>query len=117
MSINIYIQLYFQLESLSQSELASRLTLNCTSCYVNVTKLQDHIVTIIDVFDDCAIAPPVREDLYRSYPNASMAHLKNGGNFPYLSRSDEVNLHIQVHLLRFERIRNIPTDPCLRSGP
>ena len=30
------------------------------------------------------------------YPDAKRAHLKDGGNFPYLSRSDEVNIHIQV---------------------
>ncbi|KAI9560687.1 hypothetical protein GHT06_011637 [Daphnia sinensis] len=94
-----------RLESLSQAELASRLTLNCGSSYVHVDKLQQYCITIIDVFDDCAIASPVSEDMYRSYPHASMAHLKNGGNFPYLSRCDEVNLHLQVHLLRFERTR------------
>lgn len=74
--------------------------------YVNVNKLQNHMVTIIDVFDNCAIAAPVREDMYRSYPHANLAHLKTGGNFPYLSRSDEVNLHLQVHLRRFERAHN-----------
>lgn len=91
-----------KLESLSQSELASRLTLNCSSSYVNVNKLQMMFLQI-DVFDDCAITLPVREDMYRSYPSASMAHLKSGGNFPFISRSEEVNLHLQVHLLRFER--------------
>ena len=70
---------------------------------MNVTQLQNYCVTIIDVNDDCAIAHPVREDLYRSYPDARMAHLKSGGNFPYLSRSDDVNLHLQVHLRRFDR--------------
>jgi len=92
-----------KLESLSQSELASRLTINCSSSYVNVTQLQHYCITIIDVCDECAIAMPVREDMHRSYPNASMAYMKKGGNFPYLSRSDEVNLHLQVHLRRFER--------------
>ena len=94
---------HLQLESLSQSELASRLTINCSSSYVNVTQLQHYCITIIDVCDECAIAMPVREDMHRSYPNASMAYMKKGGNFPYLSRSDEVNLHLQVHLRRFER--------------
>jgi len=83
---------------MTQTELASRLTLNCSSSYVNINNLQNYHVTIMDVFDDCAIASPVREDMYRSYPAARMAHLKSGGNFPYLSRSDEVNLHLQVHL-------------------
>ena len=101
---------YPQLESLSQSELASRLTLNCSSSYVNVSQLQDYCVTIVDVFDECAITLPVREDMHRSFPNASMAHLKNGGNFPYLSRSDEVNLFIQIHLRRFANSRLVESD-------
>lgn len=38
-----------QLESLSQSELASRLTLNCQNSYVEPHKIKDVAVTIIDV--------------------------------------------------------------------
>lgn len=34
--------------------------------------------------------------MYKLYPNARRAHLKTGGNFPYLCRSAEVNLYIQV---------------------
>ena len=34
--------------------------------------------------------------MYKCYPNAKRAHLKSGGNFPYLSRSAEVNIFIQV---------------------
>ena len=44
----------------------------------------------------------VRDETYKSYPSAKLAHLKTGGNFPYLSRSDEVNLHIAIHLRNFE---------------
>jgi len=36
--------------------------------------------------------------MYKLYPNARRAHLKTGGNFPYLCRSAEVNLYIQVSL-------------------
>lgn len=39
----------FQLDGLSQSELASRLTLNCMNCYVEPQKLQGVDVTIMDV--------------------------------------------------------------------
>lgn len=38
-----------QLESLNQSELASRLTLNCQNSYVEPHKIKDVAVTIIDV--------------------------------------------------------------------
>ncbi|XP_022086957.1 maspardin-like [Acanthaster planci] len=94
-----------RLESLSQSDLASRLTINCMSSYVEPQKLHALDITLIDVFDECAISQLVREETYKCYPDAKRAHLKSGGNFPYLSRSDEVNLHIQIHLLKYVQSR------------
>lgn len=91
-----------RLDGLSQSELASRLTLNCMNCYVEPQKLQGVDVTIMDVFDDCALSYAVREEMYKCYPDAKRAHLKSGGNFPYLSRSAEVNIFIQIHLNKYD---------------
>ncbi|KAG7301568.1 hypothetical protein JYU34_014535 [Plutella xylostella] len=91
-----------RLETLTQAELASRLTLNCTPCYVQPDTLRNMPVTIVDVWDESALCARVREDLYKSYPHAKLAHLKSGGNFPYLSRSDEVNLHLLIHLRQFD---------------
>ena len=48
------------------------------------------------VFDDCALSGAVREEMYKCYPEARRAHLKSGGNFPYLSRCVEVNVFLQV---------------------
>lgn len=91
--------LLFQLESLSQQQLASRLTVNCVDCYVEPQKLSDIPITITDVFDEYALSNDVREEMYKCYPTEKLAHLKSGGNFPYLSRSDEVNLHLQLWFL------------------
>ena len=87
-----------QLESLTQPELASRLTMNCVNCYVQPQKVCHLPITIIDVFDEYALSNSVREEVYKCYPNAKLAHLKSGGNFPYLSRAAEVNLHLQVRV-------------------
>ncbi|GAB6031233.1 hypothetical protein CHUAL_009045 [Chamberlinius hualienensis] len=94
-----------KLNGLNQQELASRLTLNCSNCYVQPHKLQHIPMTVIDVFDECALTQQVRDNLYKSYPVAKLAHLKSGGNFPYLSRPDEFNLHLQVHLRKFAATR------------
>ena len=51
---------------------------------------------MFQVFDECAISEQVKEGLYKLYPHARRAHLKSGGNFPYLCRSSEVNLYLQV---------------------
>lgn len=92
-----------RLDSLSQQDLASRLTINCTNSFVDPLKVNYlKAVTIIDVFDEYALSSPVREDVYKCYPDAKLANLKTGGNFPYLSRSDEVNLHLQIHLRGFD---------------
>ncbi|KAK3735173.1 hypothetical protein QZH41_018139, partial [Actinostola sp. cb2023] len=92
-----------RLEGMGRSELASRLTLNCVDSYVEPQKLQNIAITIIDVFDDCALSQPVKDELYKCYPHAKRAHLKSGGNFPYLCRSTDVNLYLQViiHLRQF----------------
>lgn len=94
-----------KLDGLSQSELASRLTLTCMNCYVQPQKLHDLPITIMDVFDDSALSTTAREELYKYYPDAKRGHLKKGGNFPYLSVSEEVNLHIQIHLRSFENTK------------
>lgn len=91
-----------KLDSLSQKVLASRLTLNCMSSYVEPQKLNSVDITIMDVFDECALSQMVKDEMYKCYPNAKRAHLKSGGNFPYLSRSVEVNVFIQVHLQKYE---------------
>ena len=52
----------------------------------------------IQVFDESALSTRCKEEMYKCYPDAKRAHLKSGGNFPYLSRSSEVNLMLQVRL-------------------
>ncbi|RMX58213.1 hypothetical protein pdam_00000029 [Pocillopora damicornis] len=63
------------------------------------------------VFDDCALSQPVKEELYKCYPDAKRAHLKKGGNFPYLCRSADVNLYLQIHLRQFMGKRFSAMDP------
>ncbi|ROT73278.1 putative maspardin isoform X2, partial [Penaeus vannamei] len=98
-----------RLESLNQSELASRLTLNCSPAYIQPQKVQVE-VTILDVFDESALSQTVKEEVYKCYPSARLAHLKTGGNFPFLARADEVNIYIQVHLRAYEGTDKSATD-------
>jgi len=89
-----------QLEALSQGELSSRLILNCTLGFLKPGEvgIPPENITIIDTLDDVALPEKVRDEVYKFYPDARVAHLKDGGNFPYISRADEVNMHLQVHL-------------------
>lgn len=58
----------------------------------------------LQVFDDCALSNAVKEEMYKCYPDAKRAHLKRGGNFPYLSKSAEVNVFIQVRITSYSSI-------------
>uniref|UniRef100_A0A914VSR6 Homeobox domain-containing protein n=1 Tax=Plectus sambesii TaxID=2011161 RepID=A0A914VSR6_9BILA len=91
-----------QLEGLTQQQLASRMTLNCFRQRINTSNLQRLPTTIVDVFDDCALSRAARDNLRFAYPDAKRAHLKTGGNFPFLSRSAEVDLFIEIHLRQFD---------------
>ena len=50
--------------------------------------------------------------MYKCYPNAKRAHMKSGGNFPYLSRSLEVNIFIQVRFLSCDVLSGMKITPC-----
>ncbi|KAG3262246.1 SPG21-like, partial [Ictidomys tridecemlineatus] len=81
-----------RLESLDQSELASRLTLNCQNSY-------------------SALSTEAKEEMYKLDPNAWRAHFKTGGNFPYL-----LNLYVQIHLLQFHATKYAAIDPSMVSA-
>ncbi|PRP81827.1 alpha/beta hydrolase fold-1 domain-containing protein [Planoprotostelium fungivorum] len=92
-----------QLESLSGRDLSSRLTLNCTVVDLDPNRMtfDKRRILIIESLDDVSVPRKMREDLLKYYPDAKLAELKSGGNFSYLSRADEVNLHIQVHMRKW----------------
>ncbi|KAL5748560.1 hypothetical protein ACOSP7_025600 [Xanthoceras sorbifolium] len=89
-----------QVETLSREDLASRLTLTADAASVQSLLLSDSHVTIMDTNDYCATPQQLKDQLNERYPGARRASLKTGGDFPFLSRPDEVNLHLQLHLRR-----------------
>ncbi|XWS49807.1 hypothetical protein CRYUN_Cryun12cG0034500 [Craigia yunnanensis] len=105
-----------QVETLSKDDLASRLTLTVDTASVEPLLLSDSFITIMDTNDYSAIPQQLKDLLSERYPGARRAYLKTGGDFPFLSRSDEVNLHLQLHLRRVgvepqpDLVRSIPKD-------
>ncbi|XP_062417663.1 maspardin isoform X3 [Pungitius pungitius] len=80
-------------------------------------KMADAIDFMVDrVFDQSALSLEAKEEMYKLYPNARRAHLKTGGNFPYLCRSAEVNLYIQIHLRQFHGTRYAAISPAMVSA-
>ncbi|KAK8323723.1 hypothetical protein V6Z11_A12G256000 [Gossypium hirsutum] len=91
-----------QVETLSRDDLASRLTLTVDTATVEPPLLSDSFITIMDTNDHSAIPQQLKDQLSERYPGARRAYLKTGGDFPFLSRPDEVNLHLQLHLRQVE---------------
>ncbi|XP_065858009.1 uncharacterized protein [Euphorbia lathyris] len=105
-----------QVETLSKDDLASRLTLNVDAASVGSLLLSDSYITIMDTNDYCAIPQQLKDQLSERYPEARRAYMKSGGDFPFLSRPDEVNLHLQLHMRRVgveprpDLVRGVPKD-------
>ncbi|KAL2629643.1 hypothetical protein R1flu_014329 [Riccia fluitans] len=99
-----------QLETLSRDELASRLSLNTTLAAVGQLPIPDSAITVMDTNDYCAVPQVLKDQVSARYPGARRAHLKTGGDFPFLSRAGEVTLHLQLHLMRAGVEGQMPTD-------
>eukprot|EP00732_Lithocolla_globosa_P006379 Lithocolla_globosa_v1_NODE_7375_length_954_cov_37.926585.p1 type:complete len:299 gc:universal NODE_7375_length_954_cov_37.926585:44-940(+) len=101
-----------QVEGLDKSTLVARLTLNTEESDLQPLALNGKdLVTIIDVLDEVAISQRLREQLYKYYPEARVCLLKSGGNFPYLSRSDEVTMYMKIHFRCFLDDKYSPQEP------
>lgn len=80
---------------ISISECKDQLSLNNKVHYL-ITIYRNCLFFICKVFDECSLSDDVREEMSKCYPDAKRAQLKRGGNFPYLSKSTDVNLFLQV---------------------
>lgn len=60
-------------------------------------------LAVIHCFDDVAVPGELHKQMMQQFPSAKDAGIKNGGDFPYLSRAAEVNLHLTVHLRNCHR--------------
>ncbi|KAI3822145.1 hypothetical protein L1987_09727 [Smallanthus sonchifolius] len=89
-----------QVETLSREDLASRFSLTSDAASIGPLMLSDSLITIIDTNDKCAIPQQLKDEVSERYPGARRADIKSGGDFPFLSRSDEINLHLKLHLRR-----------------
>ncbi|XP_038976534.1 maspardin isoform X4 [Phoenix dactylifera] len=84
-----------QVEKLSREDISSRLSLNVNVTSVGPLLLPDSLITIMDTNDYCAVPQELKDQVSERYPGARRAVLKTGGDFPFLSRPDEVNLYLQ----------------------
>mmetsp|Transcript_92151 Transcript_92151/g.206023 ORF Transcript_92151/g.206023 Transcript_92151/m.206023 type:complete len:359 (+) Transcript_92151:113-1189(+) len=87
-----------QVNDLSGTDLAGRLSLNCTPSFVGAMPLEQRRVTVMESSGETMVPEQLRRQLRGIYPEARLAQLKASGDFPYLSRPDETTLFIEVHM-------------------
>lgn len=103
--------------------LISRLLLYTTSANAlgdNTHALPDQNITILDTLDrKDPLAPQLAKELSSQFPRARLALLKSGGDFPYLSRPGEVNMHLVVHMRRHAPppLETMPLPPPVFIAP
>lgn len=86
-----------QIADLSGNDIASRLSLNCNPSWVSTFGNQTR-VTIMESRGSTMVPDELRRQLQSMYPEGRQAQLKATGDFPYVSRHDEVTLFVEVHL-------------------
>lgn len=85
----------------SRDLVAARLALFATtSSAASRLHIPEHRVTLLDTLDRPQTALEISERTAQLLPAARRALLKNGGDFPYLSVPEDVNVHLIVHLRR-----------------
>lgn len=104
--------------SVSRDVLASRLALFVSTSSVS-THLPKSNTTLIDTLDREQNSLQMSNSVAKELPSARRAYLKHGGDFPYLSVPDEVNVHLVVHLRRHAPSPEspVPLPPPARPHP
>ena len=88
--------------SASRLKLATRLALsNSSATVVGRLHFPEERITLIDSMQRSSERDiEISEETARHLPGAKCALLKSGGDLPYITVADEVNMHIIVHLRR-----------------
>lgn len=101
--------------SLSRELLAARLALLVSgTSIVSRLHIAEARITFVDTLDRPQAAIALSERTASQVPNARRAFLKFGGDFPYLSVPEDVNVHLVVHLRRHAAK---PTSPMAVPPP
>jgi len=103
-----------EVEHFTQAILSSRLVLNCTDGLLKPQNVTNHFddakITIIQTTDQTSVPVTLQNEVSKFYPNAKIGLIKGGGDFPFISAFEEVNLHLEVHLRRSQHYEASPQE-------
>lgn len=86
-----------ELDCIAAADLGGRISLQLSSEVVDGIYVPDRNITILQTLNNLH-SDQMNDDMRSAYPQAKHAIMKSGGPFPYLSRHEEVNLYLSVHL-------------------
>lgn len=86
-----------ELDLISGADLGGRISLQLSGEVVDGIYVPDRNITILQTLNNLH-SDQINDDMRSAYPQAKHAIMKSGGQFPYLSRHEEVNLYVSVHL-------------------
>uniref|UniRef100_A0A8C9GRF1 Maspardin n=1 Tax=Piliocolobus tephrosceles TaxID=591936 RepID=A0A8C9GRF1_9PRIM len=86
-----------EIELITGADLGGRFSLHLSSEIVDGIYVNEKCLTLIQTLNN-TYKNSINEDMRKAYPYAKHAIMKSGGCFPYLSRHEEVNIYILVHL-------------------
>ncbi|SBS88938.1 conserved Plasmodium protein, unknown function [Plasmodium malariae] len=86
-----------EIDLISAADLGGRISLQLSSESVDKLYINEKSITILQTLNNM-YTDSLNEDMKKAYPFAKHAIMKSGGSFPYLSRYEEVNMYILVHL-------------------
>ncbi|GFE52952.1 acid cluster 33 protein, putative [Babesia ovis] len=89
-----------ELDQLSASDLGSRISLQMSTDYVDDLGYRGWTADKILIIEtnNNNIPEDLNEDMRTAYSGAKIATMKNGGDFPYLTKPDEIVTFLMVHL-------------------
>ncbi|ORM41062.1 Maspardin [Babesia sp. Xinjiang] len=89
-----------ELDQLTASDLGSRISLQMSTEYVGDFGLQrmPHSKILIIETNNNNTPEELNEEMRTAYADAKIATMKNGGDFPYLTKPEEIVTFVMVHL-------------------
>ncbi|KAK1933478.1 hypothetical protein X943_003833 [Babesia divergens] len=97
-----------ELDQLSASELGSRISLQMSTDYVDdyvIRRISPNRILIIETSNN-NIPEELNDDMLVAYRDAKIATMRAGGDFPYLTKPDEIVTFLLVHLTNVCLLQN-----------
>lgn len=89
------------IEKTPGKELSSNINLFTRKVYnTDPNFVNQNLITIIESLDQRLLSKDILNEIRNIFPNARYASIKYGGDFPQLGNSEEVIMHVLIHLRR-----------------